>query len=102
MYLAKLLLAKDLRGGDEEGVHDSVEDAAAAVALVLREVQQTEPTGLLDPPQAKVGVKNTHIHMRHFPSEGLVYALYAVFPGICKDSCVRVVVPTLSGSAYRI
>ena len=64
MHLAKLLLSQDLRGGDEKGVHDSVEDAAAAVALVMREVEQTEPTGLLDPPQAKVRIKHTPICMQ--------------------------------------
>lgn len=53
-HLADLLLGRTLRGTDGTSVHDSVEDASAAMALVVRELQQEAPTPPLAPPAIKV------------------------------------------------
>lgn len=53
-HLAELLLGRTLRGADGSSVHDSVDDASAAMALVLRELSLESPTPPLVPPAIKV------------------------------------------------
>ena len=53
--LAGSVLARPIRQG-AGGVHDSREDAATALALVLHEVAEG-PTPPLDPPDAKVAAR---------------------------------------------
>ncbi|KAK9819954.1 hypothetical protein WJX72_004360 [[Myrmecia] bisecta] len=49
--LYKAVIGRDLREG---AVHDCMQDAAATMALVQHQLQQQEPTFVLDPPQIKV------------------------------------------------
>lgn len=55
--LCEVMLGKKMRQG-EGGFHDSVEDAQAALDVVLLESRQTEPTHEIDPPAMEIDEKD--------------------------------------------
>ncbi|GFR48203.1 hypothetical protein Agub_g10021 [Astrephomene gubernaculifera] len=77
--LAKQLLGLDMRSG-AGGVHDSMEDAAVAMRLVMRELQMARLTSQLEPPQVKVPLEEqSKLFVHGLPSGTTEMAVRALF-----------------------